>query len=389
MRFEPKARAGDVSVRMLRAKLLRRIAGAACAVAVFGAAATAAADPKDAIPGKRAAAIAAQARIDALNNQLEPAIEAYNQATAQLGQVQARIRENKKQIAVVKSNIAKSRADLGQKLALAFRQGEPDVVAAILAAGSLDSMLNSVDLVNRSSNQMTAQIVELRSSRQDLQRREKALEGDQRTAARLQGQRAAEKQRIVGGLAQASAMKRGLESEIASLQTEQNALDRKRAADAAAQLKAAQEAAANASANDPGLGGSGDSGGGGPTIPVPPADGSIGSRVIAAAMSYLGVPYVWGGASRGGVDCSGLTMLAYQSVGIGLDHFTGSQWNSGAHVGIGQLAPGDLVFFYPDHHHVGIYIGGGMFIHAPHTGDHVRVTTLAAHGSFSGGVRPY
>ena len=125
-------------------------------------------------------------------------------------------------------------------------------------------------------------------------------------------------------------------------------------------------------------------------IPAPPANGSIGARVVATAMSYLGVPYVWGGASRGGVDCSGLTMLAYSTVGIGLGHFTGAQWNSGTHISQSQLAPGDLVFFYPDHHHVGMYIGGGQFIHAPHTGDVVKISNLSERaGNFSGAVRPY
>src|SRR5438105_1620236 len=106
MGFEPKASAGDSPVRRLGRGLVSRVAGAAMVAVVLGAAATAAADPKDAIPSKRAAAIAAQQQIDVLNSQLEPAINAYDQATSDLGKVQARIRANKKQIAVVKANIA-------------------------------------------------------------------------------------------------------------------------------------------------------------------------------------------------------------------------------------------------------------------------------------------
>lgn len=98
--------------------------------------------------------------------------------------------------------------------------------------------------------------------------------------------------------------------------------------------------------------------------------------MVSIAMKYLGVPYRWGGASPAtGFDCSGLVMYVFSQVGISLPHFAAAQYGYGAAVPRDQLEPGDLVFF--DHlDHVGIYIGNGEFIHAPHTGDVVRISSL-------------
>ena len=95
---------------------------------------------------------------------------------------------------------------------------------------------------------------------------------------------------------------------------------------------------------------------------------------------------MWGATGPDSFDCSGLTQYIYAKAGIYLPHYTGDQINSGRSVPYDQLQPGDLVFFYPDHHHMGIYIGNNEMIHAPHTGDVVKVSSLDGR-TITGAVR--
>jgi len=129
-----------------------------------------------------------------------------------------------------------------------------------------------------------------------------------------------------------------------------------------------------------------------PDIPT----NTLGGQAVALAYQFLGIPYVWGGATPSGFDCSGLTMYVYAQLGIKLGHYTGFQYYEGRHVSRGQLEPGDLVFFHANSagvpQHEGMYIGSGSFIHAPHTGDVVKVSSLFDTGyalSYVGAVRPY
>ncbi|GII52448.1 hypothetical protein Pth03_08370 [Planotetraspora thailandica] len=107
-----------------------------------------------------------------------------------------------------------------------------------------------------------------------------------------------------------------------------------------------------------------------------------GGRAAQWALKQLGKPYVWAADGPSSFDCSGLTMRAWQRAGISLDHWTGTQWSSGPHVPIRNLRSGDLVFYgqvtrYPGTiHHVGIYIGRGLMVHAPQTGDVVRISSI-------------
>jgi hypothetical protein len=123
---------------------------------------------------------------------------------------------------------------------------------------------------------------------------------------------------------------------------------------------------------------------------------TLGGQAVALVYQLLGVPYVWGGATPSGFDCSGLTMYVYRQLGIRLGHYTGFQYYEGRRVPRDQLEPGDLVFFHANSagvpQHEGMYIGNGAFIHAPHSGDVVRVSSLYETRyalSYVGAVRPY
>jgi cell wall-associated NlpC family hydrolase len=109
-----------------------------------------------------------------------------------------------------------------------------------------------------------------------------------------------------------------------------------------------------------------------PNISIPTAN-TIGAQALRWALAKRGDPYVWGAAGPSAFDCSGLVLWAYSKVGISLPHFTGDQWNMGVHVARSQLQPGDLVFFYPDIGHVGLYIGNGLMVDAPDFGEDVQV----------------
>ena len=121
--------------------------------------------------------------------------------------------------------------------------------------------------------------------------------------------------------------------------------------------------------------------------------GMLGPQAVAIAKRYLGIPYVWGGATpTGGFDCSGLTMYVYRQLGISLDHYAAWQFLEGERIPPEQLQPGDLVFFHPQADgpgHVGIYVGDGKMLHAPHTGDVVRISSIQGRSGYLGAVRPY
>lgn len=112
-----------------------------------------------------------------------------------------------------------------------------------------------------------------------------------------------------------------------------------------------------------------------PAINLPTAN-TVGEQALQAALTRRGDPYVWGAAGPSTFDCSGLVKWAYAQVGINLPHYTVSQWNMGEHISKSQLEPGDLVFFFPTIEHVGMYVGDGLMLDAPQTGQVVQIQPI-------------
>jgi peptidoglycan DL-endopeptidase CwlO len=122
-----------------------------------------------------------------------------------------------------------------------------------------------------------------------------------------------------------------------------------------------------------------------PDITIPTAN-TVGAQALDAALSRRGDPYVWGAAGPDEFDCSGLVVWAFAQEGITLPHYTGDLWNSGVHIPRADLEPGDLVFFFADISHVGIYLGNGLMVDAPDFGEVVRVEPVYW-AAFVGAVR--
>ena len=311
----------------------------------------------DTIASKRAEARRVQAQIQAFDMKLEAIIQRYDGAVAHLRGVREEIRQNKADLALAKKNLHAAQQQLARVLVSAYKQGQADPAAFVLASRSIQELIDNLDVAKRATGAEARLLARITASEREIVARQRSLRVEERRARRLVSAAAATKQRVQHKLAQRKQMLASLNAGIRRLIQQREARQ--------AQAAAARAAEATTS-----------------SLPPPPASGpappasSVGAQAVAIAERYLGVPYVWGGASPSGFDCSGLTMYVYAQLGIQLGHFTGDQWNEGVHVSVDQLAPGDLVFF-DNLGHEGMYIGGGEFIHAPHTGDVVKISSMS------------
>ena len=319
----------------------------------------------DQISAKRAQAQGVLAQLQRLDAAAQRANGAYQAATQKLRRVEHQLRINHQALGVARGNFSRAQRSLARRLvAMYTSQDEQSSLAVLLGARSLDDLISRIQAANSLSKQDTALLQQVVGFKRQIVHRRAMLRSERLRQRRLVAARAAERSQIEGRLASEHRLYDSVRAQIQHLISAQQA---QQATAARAATAAAQPRTANLK----------------PNFVSPPSTAPPGhyGGVVGIAMQYLGVPYVWGGESPSGFDCSGLVAYVYAQVGISLPHSTYAQWAypNAASVSRSQLEPGDLVFFY-GLGHVGIYVGGGNFIHAPHTGSVVRIDSLNGAG---------
>jgi cell wall-associated NlpC family hydrolase len=279
--------------------------------------------------------------INKLDEQLSAATEGYDYAAQQLENTQSKITKTTADIAKAEQDLLTAQAQLNQRLVGIYKAGKLSMLNVILDASSFSDLISRVDKWQRLGKQDSSLLAQVKSYKKDVADRKVELETQLQEQQQDTTKAEAAKQKVLAQVKKQEKALKGKETQIAQLKK----------AEAARQAKLAAEARARARflASRPGI-------------------------VIATAMKYLGVPYVWGASSPSGFDCSGLVKFCFAKVGIVLPHSSAMQYTYGTHVSRDQLRPGDLVFFYNPIHHVGIYIGNGNMINA--TGTHVQIGTV-------------
>jgi cell wall-associated NlpC family hydrolase len=347
--------------------------------ATGGAAVPVLAEPGE-IDAKRAEAQRVLAEIDNLDVSLGQAVEAYDAATSKLGGIEHEQQVNRNALRIARANLRHQQAALARRLvAIYTSESDDSTLSVLLGATSLTDFVDRVDTVHRVADQDAQLMRQVRAFKATIVRQKRELASAHARQAALVQERADAKASIEAQLAERRELVASIRNEIARLQAQERArqlaLERQARARLAA-LHVQQETAMSRAADASAEAASSDTIG--VVAALPEATVVPSSRyggVVGIAMQYLGVPYVWGGASPSGFDCSGLIVYVFAQVGVSLPHYTGALWNVGAPVSGDQLEAGDLVFFN-GLGHAGIYIGGGQFIHAPHTGDVVKISSM-------------
>ncbi|MEE1942481.1 NlpC/P60 family protein [Streptomyces sp. TRM 70361] len=286
-----------------------------------------------------------KAKVDKLYEEAEHATEKYNGAKEKQEKLEKQVGNLQDSVARGQGELNKLRDSLGSMATAQYRSGGIDPSLQLFLSSDPDSYLDKASALDQLSSKQTEALKKIQAKQRTLaQQREEAsdkLADLEATRKELEGK----KKKIQGKLSEAQRLLNTLTAQ-------------ERAA-----LAKEEERANRASAERVDLGS------------TAPSSGRAGAA-FSAAQSKVGSPYVWGATGPNSFDCSGLTSWAYSQAGVSLPRTSQAQANAGTRISKGELAVGDLVFFYSDLHHVGLYAGNGQILHAPKPGANVRYESI-------------
>lgn len=300
------------------------------------------------------------AQLDELDRELAIAAEAYNQARDRLESMKTQVVESETTLEELQKTYDQQRGLLDNQVGTIYRSGTYSPVEVLLDAKSLSDFLARVKFLNTVGTNSADVVRELSASKADLEKKVFELKNAKQLAEALEFELKARQIEVQLRIQERQEMFGAAQAGLIELLDYEAA---RRQRDEAALLKEVLAGATKAG------------------IRVEPGS------PVETALAYHGVPYLWGGDSPSGFDCSGLVLYVFAQHGVRLPHYSGSQFLLGTKVTPAELQPGDVVFFGSPIHHVGMYMGGGYYIHAPRTGDFVKISRLADRSDFAGARR--
>ncbi|WFB83447.1 MULTISPECIES: NlpC/P60 family protein [Streptomyces] len=325
---------------------------AAAAVALSSQAANAA-------PSEKPSKDEVKAKVDKLYEEAEQATEKYNGAKEKQEKLQ-------KEVSTIQDNVARGQEDLnalrdglGSMASAQYRSGGIDPSLQLFLSADPDDYLDKASTLDQLSGQQVEALKKIQEKQRELSQHRSEASEKLKDLSATRTELGNKKKQVQGKLSEAQKLLNTLTAQ-------------ERAA-----LKKEEAQRATRAGERAGLGGSGT-----------PASGRA-AAAFAAAQSKIGTPYVYGATGPSSFDCSGLTSWAYSQAGVGIPRTSEAQTGAGTRISsMGDLQVGDLVFFFNDLHHVGLYAGNGQVLHAPRTGTVVRYESMSTIGGpFMFGVR--